>query len=329
MFHLFMNYTIFSFYFQMLRVYYIMVWVRKMEIVKLTPRGYCHGVVDAVKTINKLDTTRIPKPIYILGMLVHNKEIINRFKSKGFITLHDPSKTRSQLLDQIDTLGTVILTAHGTAPSVIQKARRKGLHIIDTTCSDVTKTKLLIEEHLDEGYHVLYIGKEHHPESESMILLNPKKVHLISSLKDIATLKINKQKLLLTNQTTMSFYDVFHLTEAVKKTFPTIKSVDEICDATRVRQEAVANQDKDIEFCFVVGDKLSNNSNNLVNISMQKANIKSILIETVNDIDVEQLKTLNKVSITSGASTPTHLTNQVIEFLEQFDKNNPKTWNKS
>lgn len=311
----------------MLRVYYIMVWVRKMEIIKLTPRGYCHGVIDAVKTINKLDQTNIPKPIYILGMLVHNKEIITSFKDKGFITLHDPSKTRSQLLDEITTQGTVILTAHGTAPSVIEKAKDKGLHIIDTTCTDVTKTKVLIEEHLKNDYHILYIGKKHHPESESMILLDPSNVHLISSLEDISSLSLNHQKLLLTNQTTMSFYDVFKLTEEVKKQYPSVKTVDEICDATRIRQEAVANQDNDIDFCFVVGDKLSNNSNNLVNISKQKAKIDSTLIETVQDINIDHLKTLKKVSITSGASTPTHLTNQVIKFLEQFDKSDPATWN--
>jgi len=327
MFHLFKNYTIFSFYFQMLRVYYIIGWVRKMEIIKLTPRGYCHGVVDAVKTINQLDLTNMPKPVYILGMLVHNKEIINNFKNRGFMTLHDPSKTRSQLLDEINTQGTVILTAHGTAPSVIEKARKKGLHIIDTTCSDVTKTRVLIEEHLAKDYHILYIGKKNHPESESMILLDPLKVHLLSSLDDIQSLSIKHDKLLLTNQTTMSFYDVFKLTEEVKKHYPYVQTVDEICDATKVRQEAVANQDKTIDFCFVVGDHLSNNSNNLVNISKQKANIDATLIETVQDINIDHLKTLNRVSITSGASTPTHLTNQVIKFLEQFDKDDPTTWN--
>lgn len=297
-----------------------------MEITKLTPRGYCHGVIDAVKTINQLDTSTLPKPIYILGMLVHNKTLISSFEDRGFITLHDSNKTRNDLLDEITTSGTVILTAHGTAPSVIEKAKNKGLHIIDTTCSDVTKTKNLVIDHLQKEFDVFYIGKEHHPESESILLLNPKKIHLISSVEDISKLKLTNDKLLITNQTTMSFYDVFRLTENIKKRYPMVKTVDEICDATRVRQEAVANQDPSIEHCLVVGDHLSNNSNNLVQISKQKAKIDSTLVEDIHDLDIELLKTLRKVSVTSGASTPTQLTNKVITFLEQFDPNNQETW---
>jgi len=299
-----------------------------MDTVKLTPRGYCHGVVDAVKTINNLDLKTLPKPIYVLGMLVHNKELIKSFDDKGLITLHDPSLTREQLLDQITTKGTLILTAHGTAPKVIEKAKKMGLHIIDTTCQDVTKTKDLIESHLHDGYDVLYIGKQHHPESESMILIDPSKVHLISSEDDIKRSKISNHKILLTNQTTMSFYDVYKLTVSVLKEYPRVKTVDEICNATRIRQLAVAEQDPSIDFCYVVGDKLSNNTNNLVLISKQKAMVDAALIESVHDIDIDQLKKYHKVSVTSGASTPTYITNQVINFLTQYDHDDPTTWTK-
>jgi 4-hydroxy-3-methylbut-2-enyl diphosphate reductase len=104
--------------------------------------------------------------------------------------------------------------------------------------------------------------------------------------------------------------------------------VDEICNATRIRQLAVAEQDPSIDFCYVVGDKLSNNTNNLVLISKQKAMVDAALIESVHDIDIDQLKKYHKVSVTSGASTPTYITNQVINFLTQFDHDDPTTWTK-
>lgn len=299
-----------------------------MNIVKLKPRGYCHGVVDALKAIRKIDQTTVEKPIYILGMLVHNKEVNQELKQKGMIVLDDQGKTRMDLLNQIKGKGTLILTAHGTGPSVIKKAKEKGLHIIDTTCSDVSKTKDLILDYLNQDYDILYIGKDRHPESEAILDLNPNRIHLISSKEDIKNASLKSDKILVTNQTTMSFYNVFYLTEEIKRQYPNVQTVDELCDATRVRQEAVANQASDIDFCFVVGDRLSNNSNNLVKISEEKANIKAKLIEHVKDIDLTHLKTLKKVSVTSGASTPTYLTNQVIQYLEQFDKNDPKTWKK-
>jgi len=299
-----------------------------MIIEKLKPRGYCHGVVDAIKTIRSLTINDLKQPVYILGMLVHNKEVIKELTDKGFITLHDKSKTRNELLDQIQTKGTLILTAHGTADAVIKKAKDKGLDVIDTTCLDVRKTAKLIEEHLNDDYHILYIGKKGHPESEAVCQMDTKRVHLISSSDSIKALNLKTEKLLVTNQTTMSFYDVYRLTEELKQAYPHVKTVEEICDATKTRQEAVANQSRDIDHCFVVGDKLSNNSNNLVKISKEKAGINASLIETIKDLDIDLLKTLKKVSITSGASTPTKTTNQVIAFLEQFDQNNPSTWTK-
>ncbi len=125
----------------------------------------------------------------------------------------------------------------------------------------------------------------------------------------------------------MSFYDIYSLSEDIRKKFPQIEFIEEVCNSTRIRQEAVRNQDKTIDHCFVVGDKLSNNSKNLAHVSKTKAMIESTLIETIEDINIDTLKSFSKVSVTSGASTPTKVTNEVITFLEQFDKNNPTTHN--
>ncbi|AIO19326.1 4-hydroxy-3-methylbut-2-enyl diphosphate reductase [Candidatus Izimaplasma bacterium HR1] len=294
-----------------------------MKTVKLSPRGYCHGVVNAINTISNLTNLSTFKTITILGMVIHNKQVVDFFKEKGIKTIHSTSKTRLELLDEIDE-GTVVFTAHGVSPEVYKKAKEKGLEVIDTTCADVTKTQKEVRDYSDQGYDVFFIGKKHHPESEAADGIS-KNVHVIENIDDLRKATINNDKIAVTNQTTMSLYDIYILAEEIRKIYPTIVFIDEICNATRVRQEAVRNQDKSIDHCFVVGDKLSNNSLNLVHVSKTIANISATLVENIEDINIENLKLYNKVSVTSGASTPTRVTNEVIKFLENFDKDNFST----
>lgn len=129
-----------------------------MEVRKITPRGYCYGVVDAMvlaqQTARNLD---LPRPIYILGMIVHNRHVTDAFEDEGIITLDGAN--RLDILDEIDS-GTVIFTAHGVSPEVRKKAREKGLTTVDATCPDVTRTHDLIREKTAEGYEIIYIGKK-------------------------------------------------------------------------------------------------------------------------------------------------------------------------
>lgn len=135
-----------------------------MKIIKIAPRGYCYGVVDAMVIARNaaLDKT-LPRPIYILGMIVHNKHVTDAFTEDGIITLDGPN--RKEILEQVES-GTVIFTAHGVSPEVRELAEKKGLTTIDATCPDVTVTHDLIKEKEREGYHVIYIGKKG--------ILNPK-----------------------------------------------------------------------------------------------------------------------------------------------------------
>ncbi|MBN2604996.1 MAG: 4-hydroxy-3-methylbut-2-enyl diphosphate reductase [Bacilli bacterium] len=296
-----------------------------MKTIKITPRGYCHGVVNAINTISNLSDLSIKKPVYILGMVIHNKQMTASLEQKGFITLHDPSKTRLELLDSIDE-GTVIFTAHGVSPAVYEKAIEKGLEIIDTTCDDVIKSQITIKEYLAKGYDVIYIGKHNHPESEAVSGISSQ-IHVVEDQSDFNKLDIHNPNIVITNQTTMSIYDVFTCSEFAKRKYPNIVYIDEICDATRIRQEAVAALDSSVDHVIVVGDKLSNNSRKLAEVSIQKAKIPATLIENIEDIDIDLLQTIDCVAVTSGASTPTKVTNEVISFLENFDKNNPSTHN--
>lgn len=283
-----------------------------MEIVKVIPRGYCKGVVRAINIAKKTAIENPNTKIYILGMLVHNKYVIEALKAYNIITIDDKNKSREELLDEINE-GIVIFTAHGIHPSVKEKAHKKGLHCIDASCLDVLKTQEIVNKHLQDGYEVLYIGKHKHPESSAVCDHNPH-VHLIENENDINILS-NYDKVFVTNQTTMSYYDVKHLFDLIKNKYPNVIISDEICNATRSRQEAVANL-KDIDALIVVGDKASNNANRLAQIAKEK-NIQYVyLIDDVNDLEINEIFQFNKVGVTAGASTPTYLINQVIHCLE-------------
>ena len=204
-----------------------------MQVLKITPRGYCYGVVDAmVIARNAALDQSLPRPIYILGMIVHNKHVTDAFEKDGIITLDGDN--RKDILEKVDG-GTVIFTAHGVSPEVRELAKKKGLVSIDATCPDVTVTHDLIREKTDEGFHVIYIGKKGHPEPEGAVGVAPDAVHLVQTIEDVEQLNINSEKLIVTNQTTMSQWDVSVLMEKLKEKFPHIEVHKEICLATQVR----------------------------------------------------------------------------------------------
>jgi len=295
-----------------------------MQVVKISPRGYCYGVVDAM--VLALQTARnleLPRPIHILGMIVHNSHVTEAFKDEGIITLDGPN--RLDILEQIEK-GTVIFTAHGVSPEVRARAKEKGLTVVDATCPDVTKTHDLIREKVGEGYEVIYIGKKNHPEPEGAIGIAPGHVHLIEREEDIDKLELKTERLIITNQTTMSQWDIKHLMSLLLSKFPTAEIHNEICLATQVRQEAVADQAGQAQLCIVVGDPRSNNSNRLAQVSQEIAGVPAYRVADVSEIQRDWLMGLERVAVTSGASTPTALTKEVIAYLERFDSNDPSTW---
>ncbi|MGD6832224.1 4-hydroxy-3-methylbut-2-enyl diphosphate reductase [Sutcliffiella halmapala] len=296
-----------------------------MEIIKIAPRGYCYGVVDAMVIARNaaLDKT-LPRPIYILGMIVHNKHVTDAFEEEGIITLDGAN--RKEILDKIDH-GTVIFTAHGVSPEVKKLASEKGLNTIDATCPDVTRTHDLIRAKEAEGYDVIYIGKKGHPEPEGAVGVAPGIVHLVENEADVAGLDINNEKIIVTNQTTMSQWDVADIMVKVQEKYPHVEQHKEICLATQVRQEAVAEQAGEADVTIVVGDPKSNNSNRLAQVSLEIAGTPAYRISDISELQVKWLMGAKKVAVTAGASTPTPITKEVITFIENFDPTNEATWN--
>ncbi|RXT05698.1 4-hydroxy-3-methylbut-2-enyl diphosphate reductase [Ammoniphilus sp. CFH 90114] len=295
-----------------------------MEVIKISPRGYCYGVVDAmVLALQTAKNFDFPRPIYILGMIVHNSHVVEAFEREGVITIEGPD--RLDMLEQIEK-GTVIFTAHGVSPEVKKRAREKGLTVVDATCPDVTKTHDLIKEKVADGYDIIYIGKKGHPEPEGAIGNSPDRVHLIEKPEDVDKLNLENDKLIVTNQTTMSQWDIKHIMNKCIAKFPQAEIHNEICLATQVRQEAVAEQAKEADLLLVVGDPKSNNSNRLAQVSEEIAGTESYRIGDVTEIKQEWLKGKRKVAVTAGASTPTPITREVIHYLEQYEESDPSTW---
>ena len=285
-----------------------------MKVYPITPRGYCKGVVRAIELAKK---QAHQDDVYILGMIVHNQYIVDALNNLGVKTIDKKGASREELLDQVSQ-GTVIITAHGASHNVIKKAHSKNIQVINATCPDVIKTHDLIKNYLNQGIEILYIGKAGHPESEGALSIDPAHIHLIENKTDFENLDPNLNYV-ITNQTTMSLYDVYDLCEYAKTKLNNLIVAKETCQATTVRQEAIAKINDEVDVIFIVGDPHSNNTKKLASIAHEKANKDTYMIESVNDIDISMLKEKHAAAVSSGASTPTYLTNQVIEYLRPFD----------
>jgi 4-hydroxy-3-methylbut-2-en-1-yl diphosphate reductase len=290
-----------------------------MEVIKVTPRGYCYGVVDAMELARKAakDPT-VPRPIYIVGLIVHNRFAVDELTALGVTTLDGAD--RAALLEQVSE-GTVIFTAHGVSPLVKRRAHERGLHVIDATCPDVTKTHDLVRDLVARGYLILYIGKKGHPEPEGVMGEAPERVYLVENEAKLAAIPerfAQAERLAVTTQTTLSQWDTAALIEAIQARFPQVEVYNEICRATQVRQEAVARMAVGADLTIVVGDPRSNNTNRLVQVAEERAHSPAIRVESLEDLKPEMLEGKKRVAVTSGASTPSQLTRQVIQYVEAF-----------
>ena len=289
-----------------------------MEVRRITPRGYCHGVVEAIRIAKRVGqeavTAGADEPVAMLGYLVHNEHVTRDLEANG-VRLVDRDN-RFEGLQQIDS-GTVIFTAHGVSPAVVQAAKDKGLNVVDATCSDVTRTHDLIERLVGEGFHVVYVGKRGHPEPEGAVGVAPDHVTLIERAEDVAALEFaDDAKLAVTCQTTLSMWDTQRVMDALIDRYPQTAVHNEICRATQERQEAAVLAADDVDCVVVVGSLRSSNSRRLVQVVEEMGHKPAYLVDTADDLRPEWFAGIHRVGVTSGASTPTQLTRAVIAALE-------------
>ena len=285
-----------------------------VRIIALSPRGYCYGVVDALTLAQRVAADpNVPRPIHVLGMIVHNRHVVDDLGRQGIVTLDGAD--RAALLERIER-GTVIFTAHGVSPEVKRRAKARGLTCFDATCPDVTRTHDVIRDRVAAGVRILYIGKKGHPEPEGAIGVAPGMVYLVETQADLALVDLPPGPVAIVTQTTLSQWDTQEVIAACLRRFPGAEVFNEICLATQLRQQAVAERAEAADLVLVVGDPRSNNSNRLVQVAREIAGRPAHRIESVEEIRPEWFQGVQTVAVTSGSSTPTQLTNQVIAYLE-------------
>lgn len=286
-----------------------------MDVVRITPRGYCHGVVEAIRLAKRAGVERsAQEPVTMLGYLVHNEHVTRDLEQHGvrLVDAHD----RMAGLDEI-TSGTVVFTAHGIAPAVVAEARRRGLNVVDATCSDVVRTHDLVRQLAASGHHIIYIGKRGHPEPSGVLGVAPKNTTLVETVEEVETLNPPPgMPLAVTCQTTLSVWDTTRIINRLVERFPDIVVHNEICRATQERQEAAVLAATDVDCVVVVGSRRSSNSLRLVQVVTELAGKPAFLVDTAEELEAAWFTGMHRVGVTSGASTPTPLTRAVIAALE-------------
>jgi 4-hydroxy-3-methylbut-2-enyl diphosphate reductase len=286
-----------------------------MEVVRITPRGYCHGVVEAIRIAKRVGSERAEgEQVTMLGYLVHNEHVTRELEEHGVALVDAPDRMKG--LEQIES-GTVVFTAHGISPQVVAEAERRGLNVVDATCSDVTRTHDLVRRLTGEGYHVVYIGKRGHPEPAGALGVAPDATTLVERIEEVDDLEFPPgTRLAVTCQTTLSMWDTKTIIDRLVERFPDISVHNEICLATQQRQEAAVLAATDVDCVVVVGSSRSSNSLRLVQVVEERGGKPAFLVDTAADVQPQWFAGMRKIGVTAGASTPTQLTRAVIATIE-------------
>ena len=221
------------------------------------------------------------------------------------------------MLDRIES-GTVIFTAHGVSQEVRNKAQKIGLHIVDATCPYVRLTFNKMQKAINNGYEILFVGKPNHPETETALSLS-QNVYLVNA----DTTKLIFRKPLLCHQTTMSSYDIESIFNYLKLKFSNLEKMDMICKVSEKRQKSLLELKN---HCFllpaliiIIGDKSSNNSNKLYEMAKRIHKSDVLFIDSISEIDFQDIKKYNEIILYSGTSTPEAITNELYHLLLNLD----------
>ena len=281
-----------------------------MKVTILEPSGYCSGVERAMKMAIETKNTNPSKNVVVLGMLVHNEDSLKTLEKYGIKTIYKKNCSYEQLIDEIKEPSIVILTAHGHLKVVEEKLLEKGHEIVDATCPFVSSSFKEIRKYLDKNMYVFYIGVKNHPESSAALSLSEKVIFI--DYKNPVVPKIECKSPLVISQTTLSQLEVFDIYMKIEKEYPKAKISKGICHASTSRQLALGKLDDDVDLIYVVGGINSNNSRTLFNIAKGLyPNKKVVLIQNASEINKKDLIGLSHIAISSGASTP----KEVIEEI--------------
>ena len=270
-----------------------------MEIIRAKHMGFCFGVLEAINVCNSLIEEKGRK--YILGMLVHNKQVVEDMEKKGFKLVKE-----EELLEDIDDLkenDIVVVRAHGTSKKVHEKLKERKVKVYDATCIFVNKIRQEIEIANEKGYNILFMGDKNHPEVKGVISFADN-IQIFESLEEAMKVKIDSSKTyLLSTQTTLNKKKFEEVKKYFKENYQNVIIFDKICGATAVRQKAVEELAIKADIVIIVGDTKSSNTKKLYEIS-KKLNSESYLVENEEQLNLSIFSGKKVVGITAGASTP-------------------------
>ena len=277
-----------------------------MQVLLSAPRGFCAGVVRAIDIV-EIALRRFGAPVYVRHEIVHNRHVVESLRKKGAVFIEET--------DEAPPGSAIIFSAHGVAPEVWRAAEERNLTVIDATCPLVTKVHVESRKYAREGYSVIVVGHEGHPEVVGTLGQSPEASRLVDSRDDADAVAIaDPERVVALTQTTLSVDDTQEIIGSLRERFPSIVARNDICYATTNRQEAVKELAKRVDLALVVGARNSSNCNRLREVAEQ-AGIPAYLIDDASAIEPEWLDGVERVGLTSGASTPESLVEGVIDFL--------------
>lgn len=281
------------------------------KVLLASPRGYCAGVDRAVVTVEKaLDL--YGAPVYVRKQIVHNMHVVETLEARGAIFVEE--------LDEVPQGATVVFSAHGVAPSVHSEAEDRGLKTIDATCPLVTKVHAEARRFASEGYQILLIGHEGHEEVVGTTGEAPEVITLVQDPKEALTIEVSEpKKLVWLSQTTLSVDETLETVDVLRQKFPDLVSPpsDDICYATQNRQAAVKEMSAQCDVMIVVGSGNSSNSVRLVEVALESGATAAYRVDSATELDPGWFDDASVVGVTSGASVPEILVDEVLVWLAE------------
>jgi 4-hydroxy-3-methylbut-2-enyl diphosphate reductase len=286
-----------------------------VDIFLANPRGFCAGVDRAIDIVERA-ITLYGAPIHVRHEVVHNRFVVDRLRAMGAVFVDE--------LHQVPDGAIVIFSAHGVSKAVEDEAARRGLTVFDATCPLVTKVHMEVGIYARDGYDVVLIGHEGHPEVEGTMGRFDRSrggnIFLVETPEDVARLTVrDPQKIAYSTQTTLSMDDTAKVIDALRARFPAVHGPrkDDICYATQNRQDAVRGLAKRVEVLLVVGSRNSSNSNRLVELA-RDVGARAYLIDGPGDMDGAWFEGVSAVGVTAGASAPEVLVQAVVARLREW-----------
>ncbi len=277
------------------------------RVLLASPRGYCAGVDRAVIAVEKaLD--HYGSPVYVRKQIVHNKHVVSSLEARGAIFVDE--------VDEVPEGSTLVFSAHGVSPAVVKASEARGLNTIDATCPLVTKVHREVQRFAQEDYDILLIGHEGHEEVEGTAGEAPDIVQVVDQDIDQVVVR-NPEKLVWLSQTTLSVDETMETVERLRAKFPTLQAPpsDDICYATQNRQVAIKKVGAQSDLVIVVGSANSSNTVRLVEVALQAGAKASYRVDFASEIQDEWFEGVKTVGVSSGASVPEELVDEVLAYL--------------